>query len=136
MFFVTDVKPQNFTLDMKLKHFTLAKRLSKLSDHHTFKHGACIAVGNKVIGIGFNKMKTSPKSTHPYGSLHAEVVAILNAGNRNLSKATLYVYREIKNGNLADSRPCKYCEKAIKAAGIKEVCFTIDNGFKKTKVMV
>ena len=116
---------------MKLKYFNLAKKLSKLSDHPVHKHGACLVIGNTVKGLGFNKMKTSPKSNHPYKSLHAEAVAILNAGKQDLNKATLYIYREIKDGSLANSRPCKYCEQLIKKSRIKEINYTIDNGYKK-----
>jgi deoxycytidylate deaminase len=112
---------------MNLKFFDLAKKVSKLSNHKHHKIGSVIVRGGKVISVGTNNIKTHPRSTHPFKSLHAEMAAILLA-KQDLKDCELYVFREIKNGKLALSRPCEYCWELIYASGIKEVHYTVNEG--------
>lgn len=109
---------------MKLKYFDLAKKISKLSTHPQFKIGCVIVKGNKVISVAFNEIKTHPKSTHPYGQLHAEISAVLDADRDELQKAEAYVYRQHWNGVWAIAKPCQYCELALIKSGIKTVHYT------------
>jgi deoxycytidylate deaminase len=114
---------------VNIKFFDLAKKVSKLSDHKHHKIGSVIVRGSKIISVGTNKIKTHPKSTHPHRSLHSEMAAILLA-KQDLKECALYVFREIKNGTLALSRPCEYCWQMITESGIKKVHYTIDGGHK------
>ncbi|MGH7974895.1 MAG: deaminase [bacterium] len=114
---------------MNLKFFDLARKVSKLSDHKRFSLGAVIVNGSKIISVGTNKVKTHPKSTHPYNSLHAEMAAIL-AAKQDISKCELYVYRETKNGTRATSKPCIYCQVMINEAGIKTVYYSMNGSFE------
>jgi tRNA(Arg) A34 adenosine deaminase TadA len=114
---------------MKLRFFNLARKLSLKSDYH-HKLGAVIVSKNIVIGKGYNKpFKTHPKSNYPWHTQHAEFVAILEAGD--CKGADIYVFREYKNGNVANSKPCPYCTELIKRAGIKRVYYTDNNSFKE-----
>ncbi len=81
----------------------------------------------KVLSIGWNDYTKS----HPYMKelsanfdepykifLHAEVAAILKC--RDLSKAhRILVTRVGRSGRLLLAKPCKICQSAIDAAGIK-----------------
>lgn len=118
---------------MNLKFFDLAKKVSKLSNHHHHKIGSVIVRGSKIISVGTNNLKTHPKSTHPHFSLHSEMAAILLA-KQDLKDCELYVFRETKDGNWALSRPCQYCWKLIFASGIKEVHFTTFMGRSTEKI--
>lgn len=119
---------------MKMKFFDLAKKLSRNSTHYQHKLGAVIVKGNKIVGVGFNKLKTNSKSNHLYHSHHAELDAILNANTSDLTKMSIYVYRETKDGSLGSSKPCRFCEKLIASYGIKEVFYTDKAGYTSYKV--
>lgn len=114
---------------MNTKFFDLAKKISKLSNHPRFQLGAVIVRGSKVISVGINHIKTHPKSPHPFKSLHCEMAAVLLA-KQDLTNCEIYVYREIKSGEKAISRPCVYCIPFIQDVGIKKIHYTIDGGYK------
>lgn len=119
---------------MKLKFFDLAKKLSNKSDY-CHKLGAVVVKKNKVLGIGFNKPhKTSPRSLHPFQKIHAELDAILDCNRDDVKGSTIYVYREFKDGTLANSKPCQYCEIMLKRAGIKKVCYTDNGEYKELEI--
>lgn len=124
--------------------FGAAKAISELSDHRVHV-GAVVAAGARIISSGCN----SQTKSHPIqarldreefgcdskGPLHAEVAALLPLVKEgtDLSTATIYVYRQYKNGGFACARPCKRCEKLIRSLGIKKVCYTIDGGIAEEK---
>jgi deoxycytidylate deaminase len=118
---------------MNLKYFDLAKKISKLSNHKHFQIGSVIVRGSKIVSVGTNNIKTHPKSLHPYFSLHSEGAAILLA-KQDLIGCEIYVYREIKDGTLALSRPCEYCWKMISISGIEEIHYTTNGGHKTEQV--
>lgn len=77
--------------------------------------------------------------THPYQSrlatqagepyrvsLHAEIRALIRAGNRVAD--TLVVARVNKSGNLCLSKPCAVCQLAILESGIRNVYYSTDSG--------
>lgn len=111
----------------------LATKLSKKSDHHTHKFGAVIAYKNDIISHGWNKLKTHPKSTHPWKHIHAEMDAIFKAGIKARG-ASLYVTRVNNNGHLNNAKPCPYCMAMIVASGIKKVFYTDNNEWKEIKI--
>jgi tRNA(Arg) A34 adenosine deaminase TadA len=61
----------------------------------------------------------------PYKTvLHAEVHAIVRC--KDLSKAhKITVYRYSVAGEPLLAKPCKICQSAIEAAGIKHIAFTV-----------
>jgi deoxycytidylate deaminase len=117
------------------------RRLTELlviaEDVSTFrknKHAAAIYIGNKLISIGVNQLKTHPLQRR-FGAnqesiyLHAEIDAIRNALKKisplDIERATLYI-AHVRNGRPKISKPCKGCARAIIHFGIKDVYWTTD----------
>lgn len=121
---------------MKQERFlSLARQMSKKSDHHSHKIGCVIVKRNKVLGSGFNVLRTHPKSPHAYKSIHAEFMAAINVGREdNLEGATAYVFRQQKNGTWATAKPCKYCWQFLMECGIKEVVYSFEGSFKSEEL--
>ena len=115
---------------MNKRYFDLAKKLSNKSTHHQHKIGAVIVKKNRVISVGFNKLKTSPRSNHPWKSIHSELDAILDVPRKDLKGSSIYVYREKRDGSLAMARPCEFCLQLIKEVGIDKLYYTGYNSYK------
>lgn len=115
---------------MKIKYFELAKQLSFKSDHHSHKLGAVIIRKNKIVGLGFNKYKTHPKSFHPWKHTHAEFDALLGCSREDLKGASIYVYRQTKSGIRALSKPCASCMSMLTQAGISDIFYTTEGGYE------
>lgn len=111
---------------MKKKAMRLAAKLSEHSEHK-YQVGAVIMRGNRILGLGFNQVKTHPKSTHPFKTCHAETVALLQCQREDTKGATCYVYRRLKDGTASMSRPCPSCEAMLKERGINTVYYTTSN---------
>ncbi len=97
--------------------------------------GAVIAKRRKIISVGLNSFKSDPLqsrfSRHPLAICkHAEIDAIKNAikseKTKDLSGATIYVARVLRNGERAIAKPCEGCMKALEAHGISRVFWTTD----------
>lgn len=118
---------------MKLRMFQLAKQMS-LKSTGIHRLGCVIAKKNKVISRGFNTCyKTHPATPHPSQTLHAEIRAVLQAPT-NLKGAVAYVYREHKNGDAANARPCETCQQVLRNLGIKTVYYTDSGSFKEMRL--
>lgn len=116
---------------MKIKFFHLAKKLSQKSDHRRCKLGCVIIKKDKILGLGYNKMRTTPRSNHPYRFTHAELDAIINTNNlEDLSGSDLYIFRQTKDGILANSFPCQYCQDLLREFKIKTVYYTDKNKYE------
>lgn len=114
--------------------FQLARQMS-LRSTSQFRLGCVIVDKNKVVAKGWNDMnKTHPKTPDPWKTLHAEIHAIIGVSAKDLKGCVAYVYRETKNGDIASSKPCPVCEKALAKAGIKRVYYTDSTGFKEYKL--
>ena len=112
------------------------------ADHPHFRLGCVIMIkGNRVISEGANDKYRS----HPYvqkngqwfnHGIHAELAAIFKVKHRgNLVGATLYIFRQTKNGEFANARPCPMCYELIKECGIKRIVYTtVDNGVQEEKI--
>lgn len=93
---------------------------------------ACAIVDKKgrIVSYGTNSRKTHPLQ-HKFQNrrsriyLHAEVAAIIKAGNRigfdNLQSCSLYVIRVGAYGEFRSSKPCSGCQKAIDHYGFRSV---------------
>lgn len=126
-------------------YFKKAKEISNLSDFNKI-HIGCIAIyKNVILAHGYNTNKTNPlqkeynqyrnldwNGIEPKAKIHAEMACILKIKNLDIdfSKVKLYVYREDMNKKLANCRPCKACERAMKDIGIKEIYYTTPNGYR------
>lgn len=119
---------------MKPRFFEIAKKLSRKSTYW-HKLGAVIVYKNRLIGLGFNNpSKTHTRSNNFYKTIHAELSAIINAGQDSLEGCEIYVYREHADGSPALSKPCKCCRQIIESVGIKKIHYTTNNGFHTEKV--
>ena len=125
-------------------HFGAAKAVSELSDHRC-KIGCVVTMGSRIVSSGHNsqskchglqvKLDKEMFGGESRGPIHAEVDALLPLIRRgaDLSNASLYVYRQYKNGGLACARPCARCEKLIRQSGIKRIFYTVENGIAEEK---
>lgn len=124
-----------------VKCFEVAKAVSKLSDFKRIHIGCIIVDGKHIVATGQNTNKTHPmqKEYNKYrfegdscgnGKLHAEMMAMLSLPKDvDTKKLTVYTYREDRFGNLRNSRPCNACLAKIKELGIRNICYTSDDGF-------
>lgn len=119
---------------MKIKYFELAKKVSRKSDHHSYHIGAVIVNKNKILNVGFNRLKTHPKSNHPFQHLHAEIDCLLGLDYEILKGSTMYIFRQDKQGDPALSRSCSSCMAAIRVSGIKYLCYTGNKKYIKERV--
>lgn len=101
--------------------------------HHTkTRVGAVVYQRSRVLGLGSNfQHKTHPKSTHPFGRIHAELAAIIDAMRydrfrNSLIGTSIYVARLKKDGSLGLAKPCRWCQELIHRVGIKEVTWSVD----------
>lgn len=87
----------------------------------------------RILAIGFNSYtKTHPRQAHfarlaglgRKTYLHAEIAAIIRAAGRDKSHS-IRVERWLADGASGLAKPCPICMLAIKAAGIKEITYTI-----------
>jgi deoxycytidylate deaminase len=105
----------------KIKDLTISlKDLPKgKSKHFTF-----ILDGNKIISIGWNSKKTHPKTKkwYPYPYIHSEFMAV-NQLRRNLKGLTI-VNTRIVHGEMALSKPCKYCREMLRFYGAKRIYYS------------
>lgn len=119
-----------------------AKQASQKSTFHTMI-GAVIVSNGKVISTGWNQEKTHPfvklngqyktaDGWHIAKNIHAEVAAVFKIKNKeSLEGATIIVYRQGKNGDMLNSRPCPMCEKVLRQYGFKKMIFTVDGGVQE-----
>lgn len=117
----------------EIAYFQAAKAVSSLSDHH-YKIGCVIVNKHKIISSGFNsetkchrlqaQLNLNHYKMHSPGKLHAETSALLPIRDRDLSRASIYIYRELKDGTKALAKPCPCCEKLLRSYGIKHIYYT------------
>lgn len=124
----------SYAFIMKLRFFQLAKRLTEFSDHHQHSIGSVIVKKNRVISVGHNSLKTHTHSPHGFKSTHSEFKACWGANPKDLKGASIYVYRQRRDGSLALARPCSSCYSFIKSCGIKYVYYTDYDSYKMEKV--
>lgn len=115
---------------MNLRIFDIARKMAQKS---SYKHklGAVIVKKGKILGLGHNALKTHPRSNNPWHMIHAELSAVINSREEDLTDCSIYIYRETPTGRIAPSFPCKYCLEMLKQLNIKEICYTDYDEFKK-----
>tara|TARA_B110000093_G_scaffold182929_1_gene231149 strand:+ start:1078 stop:1707 length:630 start_codon:yes stop_codon:yes gene_type:complete len=99
------------------------------------QHGCVIVYKNKIVSSGYNRI--SNNNNKNYGSLHAEIDAILNLVKMNKfqnktirNNCSLYVIR-IKQGTkeLKMSKPCKKCIHKIQKYNIGQTYYSTNDSF-------
>ena len=137
---------------MKMRFFKEAKKESLLSDYDGQHLGAVAVYGDKVIlakahnsnktnttQYFYNRYRVEQKSNimNKPARSHAEVnlwrkIRFLDI---DFSRVSVYVYRELKNGELGMARCCPACMAALKSLGIKKICYTTDDGYAEEKLI-
>lgn len=123
------------------RYMDVARAISKTSDYHGAKLGCVVAYNKNILSVASNSEKTHTlqkvynkfRNFNPdeaSNKLHSEIHALswLIGKPINWSKIELYIYRELKNGQPAISKPCEACSKLIKDLGIKTVFYINENG--------
>ena len=108
-----------------------AEKVEMLRKQHktTFRLGAVLFDGNRVINVGRNySNKTHPQSNNPYKTVHAEFDTILGVPRWQLEGSSLLVVRLNMGGQFVLAKPCEYCDVLIRAANLKEVFWTNNQG--------
>ena len=115
---------------MKIRSWLKVARSESLKSTYKHQLGAVIVSGGSIISKGFNQIRHSSKLKEHAKvdeTLHAERDAIIKIKNKKkLFGSTIYIYREHKNGNPANAKPCIFCHEMIKASGIKKAIYTIE----------
>jgi deoxycytidylate deaminase len=116
----------------------LAIKISGLSTHRC-QMAAVIARGNRVVSIGVNKNKSHPKQINPHtgnqgASIHAELDAILGKPEEVLKGADIYIGRRLKDGSWGLARPCNQCWAILASVGIRNVVYSVPDGFESEKL--
>lgn len=135
--------PIQFFSGKQARVFEILKEISFLSDAK-FKMAAAIVRGNKIVGIGHNRMNRGFKAVrnnYPWPVEHCELAAVKNALSRQgiktngdiplgeaikiVNGSAVYIFRQWKNGHPALARPCERCQKAIlRPLGITRIIYT------------
>jgi deoxycytidylate deaminase len=109
------------------------------AEKSTYKQriGAVIYRRKTIISSAHNSVVKSRKKLHPKyqkwkNSVHAEIDAIISA-RADLKRSSMIVVRINNNGNLMLAKPCDHCMTYIRHVGIKEVIYSINNGFRRIK---
>lgn len=112
------------------RYIELALKLAQQSTYHQ-QIGCVVIKKNRIVGVGFNKgQKTHPKSKHAFKSIHAELAALLNAGQENAYKATVVIARKYKDNTLANAHPCPSCMLLLKEMRVKRIVYTNNNSWE------
>lgn len=123
-------------------YFNAAKAVSTLSDHRC-QLGCVVVSKHKIVSSGYNsKSRFHPIQAYAdkqyfhddsaLGCVHAEFDALrplLKQQSFDFNNATIYVYRQNKQGVITNSRPCPRCMNLIKKLGIRKIHYTTDEGF-------
>lgn len=137
----------NFSLsNTQLAYLNSAKAISKLSDHQ-HQIGCVIVNKHKIISSGYNSNTKCHRvqaeldyklfNCASLGKIHSEVSALLPLikSKTDLTRATIYVYREHKDGKFAMARPCSRCMSLIKKCGVKNIVYTTEDGIASEKLI-
>lgn len=128
------------------RFFEMAKKASEDSDFHQHRLGSVIVYKGSKLATGYNTTRTSPvqkqynRLREDYdvddvgdhmNSLHSEMMALgkIKYLDIDFSKASIFVYRETRRGRKAMARPCEACRAAIRELGIRDIYYTVDNGW-------
>lgn len=135
---------------MKKSFFKVAKEEMKLSDYSgQAAIGCAVYYKGTLLAKGHNSDKTSPvqekyniyryhsKGRYLPAKNHAEIAALKKIRwlDIDFSQIEIYTYRELKNGQIAMSRPCPSCMAFIKKLGIKKINYTTSDGYAQEKLI-
>jgi deoxycytidylate deaminase len=116
------------------RQFYIAKKIAQKSNSK-FRLGCVLVKKGRIISIGWNNMvKTNPKCKTYGNFIHSELHCLLNTEYSKTRGSIVYIYRETKGGELAQSRPCPVCYEALRIAGVKKIRYTIKSGYAEESI--
>ena len=133
------------------KYFELARQACKFSDMHKAHLGSVLIYKNKVISVGwnignktspvqkrFNKFRDyDPDDSSVINSIHSEMLCLHRARFLDIdwSKASLFTYREKKNGEKGLARSCPACYNYAKSLGLGSLYYSTEDGWGYEKII-
>ncbi len=108
--------------------------MSRKSNHHIHFLGAVIVKRGRIVGMGYNQLKTHTRANTKYSTIHAEFDAMRGVDPIDLQGADCYVFRQTRQGNLARSKPCPCCQSLLSQAGIRNVYYTSPEGYHHMRI--
>ena len=108
-------------------------RDAAMSNGHQYHVAAVLTRNRKVVRVGTNTMKTHPRfiRMYPDGSHAAHMHAEMDVLRFAQPGDELEVMRFRKDGSLAMSKPCRFCQLHILASGIRRVFYTDEHGGRR-----
>lgn len=111
----------------------IARQVSQsLLDNIQFKHVSIVMSGKSIVAIGTNGGKThtlAHKYGYRYNRIHSELDAFTKIRYRD-GHFVLVNFRFNNDGELRNSRPCKYCMPWV-VEFFPEIWYSTDKGMKK-----
>ncbi|MFB7293410.1 hypothetical protein [Actinacidiphila glaucinigra] len=95
-----------------------------LSSQCRHKMGAVLAVGNRLLGASPNVRRNNPTIDFHHATFHAEEAVLRRTANP--AAAAIYIARVNSTGIPMLAKPCPRCQKALLAARIARVFYTVD----------
>lgn len=95
---------------------------------NSYRIGACLMRGDQVLEVRHNSYKTHPYLARltKYPHLHAESHCILAHGIESCRGTIMYVVRTLKDGTLANAKPCEVCQGIMLDVGVRVCYYTQD----------
>lgn len=92
-----------------------------------FRHGAIIVYRNKIAAQAYNVVKPDLRC-FPFRSIHAEVHVVQKFlekySKEELRRATLFVVRINREGELMNSKPCRACSHYLCKHKVRKVVYS------------
>lgn len=88
-----------------------------------YKHGCVVVFRGKIVAVATNQRVGDPNEGWRRAHIHAEHAALLAAGDRAYG-STVYVARVGANGEPAESKPCRKCERLLDKFKVAAVIWT------------
>lgn len=116
---------------MKMKFFAAAREMANRSDHSDHQMGCVVVRKNRVLGYGYNTMRTHSRSQTRFRTIHAELSAVLNSKLLDLSGCEVYIYRETAAKIPAMARCCEACYNMLASLNVKKIYYSCDGSYKE-----
>ena len=102
-------------------------------------HLSALTKGGKVIAYGESNLGGVPRfCSHRGQSCHSEMEVlkyIHTDDKRKIRKYVMWNVRWTKNGDIANSKPCLHCQKALMDIGLQTIVYSTQDGtFQKSRI--
>lgn len=104
------------------KHLLKALEIASRSKCR-YKHGCVVVSRGQVVAVATNQRVGNPQEGWRRAHIHAEHAALLAAGEKAYG-AKVYVARIGANGQPAESKPCRKCERLLEKFKVEAVVWT------------